>query len=143
MRFRVGLGYCSSEQAQPTGVIDAHDPSTVIQAGGTSYYYATGQGIAVRTSNNGTNWSAGQAVFATQPAWTTTAVPGFTGFFWAPDVIYRNNQYYLYYSVSTWGSKVSAIGLATSPTLDPVCRVMAGPTKGADSIEQWEHFQRD
>src|SRR5215831_18273517 len=30
-----------------------------------------------------------------------------------------NGQYYLYYSVSTFGSQISAIGLATNPTLDP------------------------
>ena len=38
--------------------------------------------------------------------------------YWAPEVAYFNNQYYLYYSVSTFGSQVSAIGLATNPTLD-------------------------
>ena len=46
-------------------------------------------------------------------------MPGFTGNFWAPDVIYFNGQYHLYYAVSTFGSQVSAIGLATNPTLDP------------------------
>jgi arabinan endo-1,5-alpha-L-arabinosidase len=46
-------------------------------------------------------------------------VPGFTGFFWAPDVAYFNNLFHMYYSVSTFGSKISAIGMATSPTLDP------------------------
>ena len=35
------------------------------------------------------------------------------------DVAYFNNLYHLYYSVSTFGSQESAIGLATSPTLDP------------------------
>jgi autotransporter-associated beta strand protein/T5SS/PEP-CTERM-associated repeat protein len=104
---------------QPTGNVDAHDPSTVIFDGSKYYYYCTGQGIVVHTSTDDVNWSLGTPVFATQPPWTTTAVPGFTGFFWAPDVIYRNNQYYLYYAVSTFGSKVSAIGLATSPTLNP------------------------
>ncbi len=101
------------------GVTGAHDPSTIIQEGSNYFYYATGQGIISRTSTDTINWTAGPSVFATQPAWTSTAVPGFTGFFWAPDVIYRNNQYYMYYAVSTFGSQVSAIGLATSPTLNP------------------------
>ena len=47
------------------------------------------------------------------------AVPGFTGNFWAPDISYFNGLYHLYYAVSTFGSQVSAIGLATNPTLDP------------------------
>ena len=46
-------------------------------------------------------------------------MPGFTGLFWAPDVLYFNNQYHLWYAVSTFGSQVSAIGLVTNPTLDP------------------------
>jgi arabinan endo-1,5-alpha-L-arabinosidase len=58
-------------------------------------------------------------VFSTPPSWTTAAVPGFTGTFWAPDVTYLNGQYLLYYAVSTFGSQVSAIGMATSATLDP------------------------
>ena len=58
-------------------------------------------------------------MFSSPPAWTTSAVPGFTGNFWAPDVIYFNGLYHLYYAVSTFGSQVSAIGLATNPTLDP------------------------
>lgn len=64
-------------------------------------------------------WVTGPSVFASPPIWTTNAVPGFTGNFWAPDISYFNGQYYLYYAVSTFGSQVSAIGLATNPTLDP------------------------
>jgi arabinan endo-1,5-alpha-L-arabinosidase len=36
----------------------------------------------------------------------------------APDVHLVNGQYYLYYAVSTFGSQNSAIGLATSPTME-------------------------
>ncbi len=46
-------------------------------------------------------------------------VPGNRGYFWAPDIVYLNGRYLLYYSVSTWGSQNSAIGLASNPTLDP------------------------
>ena len=119
----IGLAFvligAHSAFAQLSGTTGAHDPSDVIKDGNTYYYFATGQGIISRSSTNLTNWSAGPSVFSTQPSWTTTAVPGFTGFFWAPDVVFQNNLYYLYYAVSTFGSKVSAIGLATSPTLNP------------------------
>ena len=40
------------------------------------------------------------------------------GRFWAPDVAFFNDRYHLYYSVSSFGSQKSAIGLATNPTLD-------------------------
>ncbi|KAL1739005.1 glycosyl hydrolase [Schizophyllum fasciatum] len=37
---------------------------------------------------------------------------------WAPDVAYLDGQWALYYAVSSIGSQNSAIGLATSPTLE-------------------------
>jgi arabinan endo-1,5-alpha-L-arabinosidase len=103
--------------AQLSGNVAAHDPSTLIKEGSTYYYFATGQGITVHTSTDRVNWSLGSSVFSTPPAWTTTAVPGYTGSAWAPDIAYFNGLYHLYYSVSTWGTIDSAIGMATSPTL--------------------------
>jgi arabinan endo-1,5-alpha-L-arabinosidase len=38
---------------------------------------------------------------------------------WAPAATYFGGQWHLYYSVSTFGSQRSAIGMATNPTLDP------------------------
>lgn len=99
--------------------MNGHDPSTVIKCKDRYYVFATGQGIVSRSSADKVFWSAGPRVFPNYPAWTTNAVPGFTGTFWAPDVLYFSNRYHLYYSVSTWGSQVSAIGLVTNPTLDP------------------------
>jgi arabinan endo-1,5-alpha-L-arabinosidase len=59
-------------------------------------------------------------VLAQAPAWVKDTVPKNTnGFFWAPDVRLVRGTYYLYYSVSSFGSNVSAIGLATSKTLEP------------------------
>lgn len=45
-------------------------------------------------------------------------MPGLRGL-WAPDVAYFNGKYHLYYSVSTFGSNHSRIGLATNQTLNP------------------------
>jgi len=109
---------------QPTapplrGYVSAHDPSPVIKCKDRYYVYSTGRGILSHSSVDRVFWSPGPPVFTNPPAWTTNAVPGFTGTFWAPDILGFNEKYYLFYSVSTWGSQVSAIGLATSPTLDP------------------------
>jgi autotransporter-associated beta strand protein len=100
-------------------VTSAHDPSTLIHEGNEYFYYADGQGINARTSFDMEHWSAGPPVFSTTPSWLATAVPGFTGYFWAPDVSYFGGQYHLYYAASTFGSQVSAIGMATNPTLNP------------------------
>ena len=44
-------------------------------------------------------------------------MPGFTGYFWAPDNAYFNGRYNLYYACSQWGTINSAIGLVTTPSL--------------------------
>ncbi len=130
VRFRrlflaLALGVCCHGlRAQvPTpslrGYLTAHDPSTLVQCKNRYYVFYTGQGIQSKSSADKVFWSPGPAVFTNAPAWTSNAVPGFTGLFWAPDVLFFNNQYHLWYAVSTFGSQVSAIGLVTNPTLDP------------------------
>src|SRR4051794_29985285 len=122
-RVQIGLallvfGLAGIARGQLSGQLGAHDPSTLIKDGGNYYYFATGQGIVSRRSSNLMRWNTGATVFSTAPAWTTSAVPGFTGNFWAPDIAFFNGAYHLYYSVSTFGNQVSAIGMATTPTLD-------------------------
>ena len=103
-----------------SGSLGIHDPSTIVKDSGKYFIYGDGQGITAKLSSDHEAWTDTRSIFPTSspPSWTTTAVPGFTGYFWAPDVAYFNNLYHMYYAVSTFGSKVSAIGLATSPTLD-------------------------
>jgi arabinan endo-1,5-alpha-L-arabinosidase len=104
--------------ALPTGDTFVHDPSTVLRHGDRYFLFSTGVGIQTLSSPDLLVWTKGKPVFDSPPAWTTNAVAGFRGHFWAPDVIRLNGQYHLYYSVSTFGKQVSAIGLATNPTLD-------------------------
>ena len=94
-------------EAALRGSLGIHDPSAVIQCEGLYYVYGTGQGIISKSSVDGAYWVTGPSVFATEPAWTTNAVPGFTGFFWAPDIVYFNGVYHMYYAASTFGSNIS------------------------------------
>jgi len=96
-----------------------HDPSTIVKCNNEHWLFSTGLGIPSHHSPTLTNWLSGPRVFLRPPAWTAQAVPGNDGNFWAPDIIHVGNRYLLYYAVSTWGKRVSAIGLATTPTLDP------------------------
>ena len=57
-------------------------------------------------------------MFPALPEWATREIPQARNA-WAPDVSYYNGRFHLYYSVSSFGSRNSAIGLATTPTLDP------------------------
>lgn len=103
------------------GAIGSHDPANIIKEGNRYWMFTTGAGIYAAYSDDMFSWhSAPKTVFpvGTWPEWINQAVPGFEGFFWAPEVIYMNGKYYMYYSCSTFGSPKSAIGVATSPTLD-------------------------
>lgn len=96
-----------------------HDP-VILRQGETYHVFGTGHGtrlIETKTSKDLVHWAAGEPVFSAIPDWGKTAVPGTNGM-WAPDISFVNGRYRLYYSLSTFGSNRSAIGLATSPTLD-------------------------
>jgi arabinan endo-1,5-alpha-L-arabinosidase len=100
---------------------NSHDPSALIKDGSKYWMFTTGKGIYAAYSTDLISWTAGpKTVFpiGTWPSWINSYVPNFAGDFWAPDCIYMNGKYYLYYSCSTFGSSSSAIGVATSPTLD-------------------------
>ena len=100
------------------GDLGVHDP-VMIKEEATSTYriYYTGMRVASKTSSDRVNWRAASSGLAS-PSWIKAEVPGNNGSdFWAPDIMFRDDKYWLYYSVSTFGKNTSAIGLATSPTL--------------------------
>jgi len=102
-----------------TGDYASHDPVIIRQAD-TYYSFCTGSRISIRASGDMHNWRFIGSTLADIPSWVRTAVPRYSGSsVWAPDISSFNGRYHLYYSVSTYGSNVSAIGLATNVTLDP------------------------
>ncbi len=101
-----------------SGNLNAHDP-VIIKQGETWYLFTTGTGITMKRSDDGGHWENIGPVFKRQPEWHKQMVPFNDGNLWAPDVFYQQGKYYLYYSVSSFGSNTSVIGLATNVTLDP------------------------
>ncbi|HYX08339.1 MAG TPA: family 43 glycosylhydrolase, partial [Bacteroidales bacterium] len=99
----------------------AHDPSTIVKDGDTYWIFTTGNGIYSMYSKDLIKWTAGKTPFpaGTFPSWIKEYVPDFQGHFWAPECVYMNGLYYLYYACSSWGSKNSCIGLATTKSLNP------------------------
>jgi arabinan endo-1,5-alpha-L-arabinosidase len=100
-----------------------HDPSIIRQD---DWYYVfstnvakeTGGFIPCRRSRDLVTWEKCGFVFAAIPDWARSAVPRSKGI-WAPDIARVGDRYLLYYSVSSFGSNQSVIGLATNSTLDP------------------------
>jgi arabinan endo-1,5-alpha-L-arabinosidase len=99
----------------------AHDPTGIIKCEDTYWIFTTGHGPYAMYSKDLVKWTAGRTPLTpgTFPSWVTDYVPGFEGHFWAPECIYLNGLYHLYYSCSSWGSKQSAIGLLTTKSLNP------------------------
>jgi arabinan endo-1,5-alpha-L-arabinosidase len=106
-----------------TGDIEGvHDP-VIMKDGDAWYVFCTGgrpgQGIIpIRSSNDLHHWTLAGSVFDALPEWAAKEIPGARGA-WAPDISYYNGRFHLYYAVSTFGSRNSAIGLATNRALNP------------------------
>ncbi len=120
----LGLSACADEPAVVQGRVDvpqldvvAHDP-VIIEEAGVYYLFTTGPGISVWSSRDLEHWTMQEPVFDPVPEWAFENVSGFTGHLWAPDISYHQGRYLLYYSVSSFGTNDSCIGLASNVTLD-------------------------
>jgi arabinan endo-1,5-alpha-L-arabinosidase len=98
-------------------ILNVHDP-VIIKQDDYYYLFSTGTGVHTKRSADFVDWriAQGYPVFSRMPEEAAAHVPSARDI-WAPDISYYNDRYHLYYSVSTFGSSQSAIGLATTPTL--------------------------
>lgn len=100
--------------------VHVHDPSAIIKCGDQFWVFSTGRGIPSYHSKDLVKWERGPSAFTNAPVWVARTIPQNRWmYYWAPDVIHLGDRYLLYYAVSVFGKNTSAIGLATSPTLDP------------------------
>ncbi|HVI99499.1 MAG TPA: arabinan endo-1,5-alpha-L-arabinosidase [Sphingomonas sp.] len=98
-----------------------HDP-VLIREGDVYHVFGSGgwnkkASPTWRVSRDLHHWTDNGEVFEEVPAWVREKVPGGT-VFWAPDIARVDDQFRMYYAVSTGGSRRSVIGFATTPTLD-------------------------
>jgi arabinan endo-1,5-alpha-L-arabinosidase len=104
-------------------IAPVHDPC-IIRQGDTYYVFCTTQRgdapgqISCRVSKDLLDWKRIGTVFDQAPVWIGQAIADVRGL-WAPDISFHKGKYWLYYAASSFGSNVSAIGLATNATLDP------------------------
>jgi arabinan endo-1,5-alpha-L-arabinosidase len=127
-----GVVWPAPQESRPSGAPEVlqlmgdtqgvHDP-VIMKQGDTYYVFSTGGGrggqgvIPIRTSKDLHSWTLTGYVLDKLPDWATTEIPRGRGA-WAPDISFYNGKYHLYYAVSSFGSRDSAIGLATNETLD-------------------------
>lgn len=97
-----------------------HDPS-ITKEGNVWWAFGTGEvnknGIRVLRSEDGKQWGATPVIFPQPLAWWKQYVPNHERNQWAPDVSYYNGRYWVFYSVSSFGSKNSLIGLTSTKSI--------------------------
>ncbi|GJC86307.1 intracellular endo-alpha-(1-_5)-L-arabinanase [Colletotrichum liriopes] len=98
-----------------SGSTGAHDPTVVKTSSGEYIMAVTAPNVGLKTSTDRTVWRDAGVAFPNGAPWTTPYTKGDTNL-WAPDISYHNGKFYLYYSASSFGSRKSAIFLATSTT---------------------------
>ncbi|KAI8824162.1 family 43 glycosyl hydrolase [Fimicolochytrium jonesii] len=108
----VAAGY--PNPGKVTGNIGVHDPS-MAKLGSTYFVYGTAPGISIKTSTDRTNFRDAGVAFPNGLPWCNSYTAGDRNI-WAPDVHVIKGKFYMYYSCSSFGSRNSAIFLATSTT---------------------------
>lgn len=101
------------------GILRLHDPSTIVKEDSTYWMVHTGMGVGSIRSRDLRHWERGADLLSEMPDWVREVVPNHRGYYWAPDIIRLGDRYLVYFSVSSFGKNESAIGLISSPTLDP------------------------
>ncbi|WP_433543767.1 arabinan endo-1,5-alpha-L-arabinosidase (plasmid) [Streptomyces sp. CA-294286] len=112
----------SSASAYPgpgrvTGDVAVHDPTMLRAPDGRYLLHSTHGYLESRASTDRVAFSRTGNAFASPPSWWSRYSPENDP--WAPDVSYHGGKYLMYYSVSSFHSNTSAIGVATSTTGSP------------------------
>ncbi|KAI9151456.1 putative arabinan endo-1,5-alpha-L-arabinosidase A [Paramyrothecium foliicola] len=95
--------------------VNTHDPTIIRRDDGTYFRFSTGGRVAVHTAPSLEGpWKYEGAAL---PDGSSIPLEGNQDL-WAPDIFEHDGTYYIYYSVSRFGVQDSAIGVASSPTMD-------------------------
>ena len=121
---RVGLGlafgvsvssaadWYAKDNLQP-----GHDPSMVRFEDGYALM-STNNNLQLWTSEDAYTWKDHRSTVSGVPQWAYTYAPKTEGI-WAPDIFYMNGEYRVYYCVSEFGKRNSAIGYQATTSIMP------------------------
>lgn len=96
---------------------NVHDP-VMIKEGDTYHLFCTGRGISHLTSKDMKTWSMQKPVIQQTPSWVKDYLPDFRNSYWAPDILFYQGRFHLFYSCSAFGKNTSMIGHTSATSLD-------------------------
>ncbi|KAE8144569.1 putative arabinan endo-1,5-alpha-L-arabinosidase A [Aspergillus avenaceus] len=134
-----GLAYGYANPGSCSGACNVHDPSVVRRSDGTYFRFSTGNKISYASSSSIAGpWTV---IGSMLPGGSSINLPGNRDL-WAPDAQIVDGKYHVYYTISSYGSQDSAIGLATSDTMDAntwrdhgAVGVRSNPSKNYNAID--------
>lgn len=94
-----------------------HDPSMIRFEDGYALM-STNNNLQLWTSEDAYTWRDHRATVGGVPKWAYTYAPKTEGI-WAPDIFYMNGEYRVYYCVSEFGKRNSAIGYQATTSIVP------------------------
>ena len=94
-----------------------HDPSMTRFEDGYALM-STNNNLQLWTSEDAYTWRDHRATVGGVPKWAYTYAPKTEGI-WAPDIFYMNGEYRVYYCVSEFGKRNSAIGYQATTSIVP------------------------
>ena len=94
-----------------------HDPSMIRFEDGYALM-STNNNLQLWTSEDAYSWRDHRATVSAIPQWAYTYAPKTEGI-WAPDLFYMNGEYRVYYCVSEFGVRNSAIGYQSTTSIMP------------------------
>ena len=94
-----------------------HDPSMVRFEDGYALM-STNNNLQLWTSEDAYTWRDHRSTVSGVPQWAYTYAPKTEGI-WAPDIFYMNGEYRVYYCVSEFGVRNSAIGYQSTTSIVP------------------------
>lgn len=94
-----------------------HDPSMTRFEDGYALM-STNNNLQLWTSEDAYSWHDHKSTVSGIPQWAYTYAPKTEGI-WAPDIFYMNGEYRVYYCVSEFGARNSAIGYQSTTSIMP------------------------
>ena len=111
-------GQVAAQQLENGRPVPSGDP-TLCLADGFYYVFSSGKGAPFYRSRDLVTWQPAGRVYEKLPPWADAAVAKNEGYVWAPDVVKIGDEFRVYWSTSSLGSRRSVIGWASNRTLDP------------------------